>query len=332
MLNGVKLYLPDKKSIPNQIVTFIKTHAHSNWFHLIALDKNCPLSPGFLPLVICLIEKDKSVSGAICAFKILSGEIENLESFISRIRIYGSPLINPTKENQGEILNVLLQSLNHYASFYTKCVEFWNDSETDSLKSLFLSQGFQFSDHLNLIKFIPDKQIIWNSLSTSRRRQIRKATENGSVIREAKSEDEVIQLYQILNNLFTSKIKKKIPSLITFINFFSTSNITGQGVILVVLLNKTVIGGIVCPVMKNKVMYEWYICGLDKDHPKNYPSVMATWAGLAYAADNKIPFFNFLGLGKPETPYGVRDFKLRFGGEIVNYGRYTKSFIETRNP
>jgi lipid II:glycine glycyltransferase (peptidoglycan interpeptide bridge formation enzyme) len=29
-----------------------------------------------------------------------------------------------------------------------------------------------------------------------------------------------------------------------------------------------------------------------------------------------------MGAGKPEETYGVRDFKARFGGELVEHGRY----------
>lgn len=32
--------------------------------------------------------------------------------------------------------------------------------------------------------------------------------------------------------------------------------------------------------------------------------------------------FDFMGAGKPNKPYGVREFKKRFGGELVEYGRY----------
>ena len=31
-----------------------------------------------------------------------------------------------------------------------------------------------------------------------------------------------------------------------------------------------------------------------------------------------------MGVGKPDQEYGVRDFKARFGGELVNYGRLTR--------
>jgi len=35
-----------------------------------------------------------------------------------------------------------------------------------------------------------------------------------------------------------------------------------------------------------------------------------------------------MGAGKPDEDYGVREFKSKFGGELVNYGR----FIRINNP
>jgi hypothetical protein len=29
-----------------------------------------------------------------------------------------------------------------------------------------------------------------------------------------------------------------------------------------------------------------------------------------------------MGAGKPDIPYGVRDFKMEFGGELVEHGRF----------
>nr|HPN23204.1 peptidoglycan bridge formation glycyltransferase FemA/FemB family protein [Tenuifilaceae bacterium] len=61
---------------------------------------------------------------------------------------------------------------------------------------------------------------------------------------------------------------------------------------------------------------------------EQYPSVMATWAAIEYAYLNKIHFFDFMGAGQPDENYGVREFKARFGGNEVNYGR----FINILNP
>ena len=69
-------------------------------------------------------------------------------------------------------------------------------------------------------------------------------------------------------------------------------------------------------------VYEWFECGRDVEYEKQYPSVMATYAGMAYAAEHGIARCDFMGAGVPGVPYGVRDFKERFGGKMVEHGRF----------
>ena len=92
--------------------------------------------------------------------------------------------------------------------------------------------------------------------------------------------------------------------------------------ILLVKYEDRIIGGILSPVFTDKVIYEWYVCGLDQEFRHVYPSVLATWAAMDYALQNNIARFDFMGVGVPDRDYGVRDFKSKFGGELVNYGRF----------
>jgi len=39
----------------------------------------------------------------------------------------------------------------------------------------------------------------------------------------------------------------------------------------------------VCPILQRKVIYEWYVCGLDREIKDVYPSILATWAAIDYA-------------------------------------------------
>ena len=77
-----------------------------------------------------------------------------------------------------------------------------------------------------------------------------------------------------------------------------------------------------CPILAGKTIYEWYVCGLDEDFRECYSSVVATYAAIEYAKEHGLSLFDFMGAGKPDIPYGVRDFKMEFGGELVEHGRY----------
>ena len=65
----------------------------------------------------------------------------------------------------------------------------------------------------------------------------------------------------------------------------------------------------------NDVIYDIYGCGEDGKYKDVYPSVLANWAALEYGLKNGLKYFDFLGAGKPNEDYGVREFKSKFGGE-----------------
>lgn len=69
-------------------------------------------------------------------------------------------------------------------------------------------------------------------------------------------------------------------------------------------------------------VYEWFECGLNSEYKEQYPSVMATYAGIQWAKEHGCARYDMMGAGEPGVPYGVRDFKSEFGGEMVEHGRY----------
>jgi lipid II:glycine glycyltransferase (peptidoglycan interpeptide bridge formation enzyme) len=155
-------------------------------------------------------------------------------------------------------------------------------------------------------------------MSEQRQRQVKKALKNGVVIAEPQSEQEVCDWYQILRQLYRQKVRTPLWSEAFFLQFYRN----GVGKYLLVKYNGKVIGGMMCPILQGKAVYEWYVCGLDEDYRELYPSVVATHTAIEYAKQNAIPLFDFMGAGEPDIPYGVRDFKMEFGGELVEYGRF----------
>ena len=87
-------------------------------------------------------------------------------------------------------------------------------------------------------------------------------------------------------------------------------------------LNGEIIGGTVCVELPERCLYEWFVCGRDGEWKSIFPSSLATYAGIRYAAEHSCSRFDMMGAGKPDEAYGVRDFKARFGGEQVEHGRF----------
>ena len=196
-------------------------------------------------------------------------------------------------------------------------IETRNFHDYSRWKEVFQNAGFAYQPHLNFHQDCTKENIL-SSMSESRRRQIKKAFKNGVEIVEASSIKEVKAFYDILFDLYRNKIKTPLFAWTFFKDFY----IQSYGKYFLVKYQDTIIGGIMCPILQGKAIYEWFVCGLDDVYKNQYPSVMATYAAIEYANEHNIPLFDFMGAGKPREAYGVREFKARFGGELVEHGRF----------
>lgn len=62
---------------------------------------------------------------------------------------------------------------------------------------------------------------------------------------------------------------------------------------------------------------------MDGCFEKVYPSTLVTYSAVRFAAEGGYRFFDMKGAGAPgDGGYGVREFKAKFGGELVEFGRY----------
>jgi lipid II:glycine glycyltransferase (peptidoglycan interpeptide bridge formation enzyme) len=198
-------------------------------------------------------------------------------------------------------------------------IETRNFNDYSMWREAFERAGFGYKKHLNFHIDCTDKEAMWERLSEVRRRQVKKAISNGVEIKsEGISEAEIREWYQILKDLYAKKVKTPLFPLEFFLSFYRKD----IGKYLLVKYRGKVIGGMICPIMDGRTIYEWYICGLDNEYREQYPSVMATWAAMEYANEHGLARFDVMGAGVPGVPYGVRDFKAEFGGELVEQGRF----------
>ena len=238
--------------------------------------------------------------------------------FSRRAIIYGGPVL---KENENEdYLIYLLNSLSAEFTRETIYLEIRNLSNYFKYKGIFNRGEWQYIPYQNFKVDCSDKDALFNKLGNNRKRQIKKAVATGVEIKEAENLNEIDEYYAILKRIYQKKIKKPVLPQMFFEEFFKRN----LGKYLLVTYKDKIIGGIMCPVLAGKCIYELYICGLDEEFKDQHPSIMATWSAIEYASNNNIPLFDFMGAGKPDEKYGVREFKARFGGEIVEYGRFLK--------
>jgi lipid II:glycine glycyltransferase (peptidoglycan interpeptide bridge formation enzyme) len=76
-------------------------------------------------------------------------------------------------------------------------------------------------------------------------------------------------------------------------------------------------------IYKDRV-YFWY-GGVMRLQNVSASSVLR-WRELVWGEENGYAICDSGGAGWPNKPYGVRDFKVKFGGELVQFGRYRKVY------
>ena len=233
--------------------------------------------------------------------------------FTCRSIVIGGPLLDESiSDNAVTALLCAVKRVTR-SSIY---VETRNFHDYSRWRYIFEQCGFAYQPHLNIQVACTAE----HTMSEQRQRQVKKALKNGVVIAEPQSEQEVCDWYQILRQLYRQKVRTPLWSEAFFLQFYRS----GVGKYLLVKYEGKVIGGMMCPIFAGKAIYEWYVCGLDEEYKEQYPSVMATYAAIEYAKQNELPDFDFMGAGIPDQPYGVRDFKMEFNGEVVEYGRYLR--------
>ena len=275
------------------------------------------------PVFLAVLDDREFPAGILLG--VLIRDYGKLPGFLaSRVVVYGGPLIRPDCEYPEAVLSMLLGELVEKRAKGSFFIQFRNFFDAGRYAGIFREHGFMLHDHLNLVLDTTRLDTVLSGISKSKLRQARKSLEAGTVVEPARSVEEVREFYKILETLYRKKIKKPLPSLQFFEEFFSFSREKGLGVILVARSGGTLIGGMVCPISEGRRMFEWYIGGLDREYRQLYPSVVVTYSAITYAAEHGIPEFDFMGMGRPEREYGVRDFKSGFGGEMINYGRYLR--------
>ena len=298
---------------------FIQQQPNGNFFQspgFVSLFNGCR---NYQPVVLLAENSDEEVTGILIAI-IISDRIYGIP--FQRILIQGGPVIAKSLANQEDVLRTMLKALILLVPEKTVFTEIRNLHYWGGEAAIFKEFGFIWQDHLNDILPVQSNFQLFDGIKPAKQRQIRKGIENGAIIRPASSISEIEDFYLLLSDLYKNKVMKPLPPLIFFKNFYYEIQRENKGVILIVKYKDEVIGGMVCPFSGHRTVHELYIVSLRDKLKHLYPGVLTTWAGINFACQNNFSNFDFMGIGTPHKPYGVRNFKTQFGGEIINFGRW----------
>lgn len=272
--------------------------------------------PGFSAEVFA-VEED----GQLQALLLLVIQKENgLKSYFSRRGIvYGGPII--LSEDQ-EVMQFLLKETTKALKHKVIYLETRNFFDYSRLSQCFKRENWEYLPYVNYQIWSSEKNMasLLSAMKYNRRREIKQSLKNGATYRESSSEKEVTELYAILQELYSTRVKLPLPALSFFIQFLYAENAR----VFVAEYETAIISGCFCLFLPGRNLFTMYYCGIREMEKKIYPTSLAVFAAIHFAASNKIPVVDLMGAGKPEKDYGVRDYKSQFGGELVEHGRYLK--------
>ena len=247
---------------------------------------------------------------AVCVGYVTKERNPISQFFTRRAIIIGGPAIATDCSNE-EVKTLLSPFTLHLspwslAQIYIECRNF---NDYSRWRNAFETSGFIYKPHLN---FHVDPSA--NNLSDNRKRQLKKSD---AITELAANESDIREWYKVLSELYRTKVKTPLWQ----IDFFLDAYRQGIAKFLLVKHAGRIIGGSMV-VADERTVYEWFECGLNAEYKDQYPSVMATYAGIQLAHHSGCSRYDMMGAGEPGVPYGVRDFKAEFGGKLVEHGRF----------
>lgn len=239
-----------------------------------------------------------------------------LDTFAKRAVIIGAPVFN------GDEI-VLSKLLEYYKNSFKKEVVYSqvrNIYCIDKYIETFKNFGFKHTGHLNyLIDLNENIDTIWQNVHSKRKNEIRKGLKENITVSEINYEKESYPSYCLLKSVY-SKAGLPLPD---YSYFKSAGDIMTKDNVLKILggyYNGILVSVIYLLCYKGRV-YNWYAAG-NHEYYRKYPNDVTMWEAVKWAKENGYDTFDFGGAGNPEKKYGVRDFKKKFGGKEVNFGRF----------
>ena len=211
-----------------------------------------------------------------------------------------------------------LIALSPYRLIKPIYIESRNFHDYSKWRNIFEANGFAYQPHLNYHVDTTSLDQVQARIGKHRWRYIRLSMRDGAKIVDNPTIEQVRAFYTILQDLYRTKVKTPLWSW----EFFERLYYIENAKFILVELDGKIVGGAACVCLPGNALYEWYACGLDNCRGDVRPTSVAIWGEMQYAAENGYPLFDFMGAGKPDEPYGVRDFKAEFGGELVEHGRF----------
>jgi len=295
---------------------FVYDHPQGNVFQTPQMYEVYCSNKKYQPVVLACYQKD-ALDGILLA--VIQKEYQGLPGrFSARSIVWGGPLAYSK--------DVILKLLSQYDKIIRKNAvysQFRNLSvQNFEHRDLFLMNGFYYENHLNiLVDLSMGMDEFWNGIKSSRKRGINKAKKQGFHFEITSDPRYLESFYKLLEETYKS-VKLPYPDK----KFFASLNSKLPEFVKWFILKKDQEPIIVMVVLAYKgILRPFYIgCTKDKNLLQLRPTDYFHYLVMCWGIENGFRTYDWMGAGKPNKDYGVREFKLQYGGELIEMGRFEK--------
>lgn len=299
---------------------FVEKHPYGNVFQLPVMFKVYQKTMNYQPIKVFLVDDKENIHGLVSAviFKEKGGLIGALTA---RAVIQGGPLFRQgvSKKTINQLMSSYDELVRHQAVFS----EIRNLNENLSRPKNLIA-GYTFEDHLDFLISLENKEEeIYHQIHESTRKHIKRAVKKEVILEELKDPRKIPSCYRLLLSTY-ARAKIPLSDASLFKAAWQVLVPSGLAKFFLAKCNGRLIGTRMVLTYRDTI-YDWY-AGADSDFLNFYPNEFLVWQVLKWGMAKNFKVFDFGGAGKPNVPYGPREFKRRFGGKMVNFGRNTKIY------
>ncbi|WP_209678890.1 lipid II:glycine glycyltransferase FemX [Methanohalophilus levihalophilus] len=297
---------------------FVLQHTHGTIFQTSSMAEVYRKSNNYRPVSLAAVDESSGDVLALLQASIICEINDFLGCFTGRSIIMAGPLVAESEDGQ-QALDMLLREYDKRSKNKTVFSQVRNLWDTSDIKNSLGSAGYAYEEHLDyLIDLNRDADAIWSDISKSRRKGVNRAEKSGITIRRVQNAEELAASYEIIKKTYLD-VKVPVADISLFRAVYDEFVPKGMADFFIALKDDMPVGARITLNYK-ELVYDWY-AGSKKD--VQYVDEALVWHILKTNA-GVYKVFDFGGAGHPDKPYGVREFKRRFGGEQVNFGRYEK--------
>ena len=179
--------------------------------------------------------------------------------------------------------------------------------------------GFVHEPHLNyLVALERSEADLWSGLSRSAKQRVRSAEKKGIKVVDAEDDATVDAAYRLLADVYR---RARVPLASPTMFAAARAELHARGMLRIVTaqLDERVVAARFLLLYKSRIV-DWY-AGSDRSFASYSPTEYLVWEVLRWGCEHGYEVFDFGGAGRPDEPYGPREFKSKFGGELVGFGR-----------